>query len=194
MNGGDLVVDGKRVVEHAYGPPVWSPDGRRLAVLQMSEGSARGDLGGDRTVIVSPDGRELDAVPGFPLQLLADGTVLSLDGARVLAGDRQVADDAQAAAAAPDETVAVITNRATLTLVARDGARTVTNVRGSSPAWSPDGRRLAIGDGERILLLEAGQVVARELVSFAPRSLNGFAWSPDGRRLLATVDDPPPPD
>ncbi len=63
----------------------------------------------------------------------------------------------------------------------------------SSPAWSPDGKRLAFisdRDGKRQIYLIAptgGEAV--QLTNFET-GINGFEWSPDGRRIAFTASEP----
>lgn len=53
--------------------------------------------------------------------------------------------------------------------------------------WSPDGRRLAFGDGAAIMILDVGSYNFR-VVDIGHRSAYGLSWSPDGAKLLATDD------
>ncbi len=64
-----------------------------------------------------------------------------------------------------------------------------------SPAWSPDGRRLAYVSFER----QKAEVWVQDLVSGTRRMLAGFkgsnsapAWSPDGKRLVVTLSQDGP--
>src|SRR5205823_3586835 len=58
---------------------------------------------------------------------------------------------------------------------------------GINPTWSPDGRRIAFDDGDRIMMVDADGSNLRPLT----RRRDGFdsdpAWSPDGRVIAFTA-------
>lgn len=62
----------------------------------------------------------------------------------------------------------------------------------SSPAWSPDGRRLAFisdrTDKRQIYLIDPRGGEARQLTT-AEDGINAFGWSPDGSRIAFTMTD-----
>lgn len=200
VNGGDLMVNGRRVLRRAYGPPVWSADGRQLAALAMNAAEAQHEWGLPATAvgeILAPDGRRVGAFRGRPVGFLPDGSLLTLSFDNALfAGERQVADHVTQAAVAPDGWLAAITTIGSLWRSApgvRD-VRTVPGLHPFDPAWSPDGRRLAMFEDGRVLVLDRASNAASELVDFGRTSLSGLTWSPDGRRLLAVVDEWRDPD
>lgn len=57
------------------------------------------------------------------------------------------------------------------------------------PAWSPDGRHLALSFFERIWITDAGGRALRPLREKAAGTERDPAWSPDGRRVAFAADD-----
>jgi dipeptidyl aminopeptidase/acylaminoacyl peptidase len=93
----------------------------------------------------------------------------------------------------------------TADVAARTAAPFANGIEGSSPRWSPDGRRLAImgrtGDGKNgIVLVNADGTSIEPLADMAtsnhplPQVGERFAWSPDGRRIafVSAVAGPEP--
>ncbi len=71
------------------------------------------------------------------------------------------------------------------------GAGTPTKlVKGSNPAWSPDGTRLAFNRVERLYVLDSSGNGVEKLADDAV----GPAWSPDGKRVAFTGSENPFPD
>jgi len=62
--------------------------------------------------------------------------------------------------------------------VSPEGARAV--------GWSPDGRRLALGDNEGYLSLYTPEGEWQQRVKVDPKAITGLSWHPDGQRI-ATV-------
>src|SRR3954454_15559120 len=62
------------------------------------------------------------------------------------------------------------------------GVRTIlSGQRLSSPGWSPDGNRIAVVDGQRVLVLELAPAAARAVLDEPGAA--GPTWAPDGARL-----------
>jgi len=74
-------------------------------------------------------------------------------------------------------------------------SRQLTNARKSShsPAWSPDGRKLAFlsdrSDKQQIYVIDPGGGEA-EAVTALDDGVTRFAWSPDGRSIACTATEP----
>jgi Tol biopolymer transport system component len=185
----------------------WSPDGRRLVVLQPGAGIAIVDArtGASRT-IVKKGSRSIEAPAWSPTgdRILfteqEDATnwdvyVVEARGGRPARLTTTAAQETGPtwspdghriafSRADRDGTWRVYTQRAT------GGPATPVTPRGTSavePAWSPDGRRLAVttqvGDDSSIRVLTPG---GGRLVRITPPNLFATqpAWSADGRRLI----------
>ncbi len=68
----------------------------------------------------------------------------------------------------------------------------------SAPAWSPDGRFLAVlsdrkDETSQVFLLDRRGGDAQQLTSLK-QGVDGFAWAPDSQRLLLLAEDPTPAD
>jgi Tol biopolymer transport system component len=118
----------------------------------------------------SPDGKQLAFVRQDPSKGELTLLVASIDGA----GERPLAKRSFAT-----------------------GKTFVTNEWGNGPAWSPDGRRIAVtgripgrAAPEQIVLVDVASGSESVLGSFATESLSGLAWSADGRSLLVTAKGP----
>jgi TolB protein len=188
-----------------YYPPVWSPDGRRIAVTNAvgcnEFDCAHHDLwvvdvaSGSRHRLAregvhpswSPDGRKIaymhvtvggDREPVWHTKLMiarADGT-----GAA-----RELLRGAWSPAWSPRRDLIAFASGGRLAVVSPDGSgrRIVTEDLQGPVSWSPDGTRLAlIGDlPPRIFVIGAD---GRGLTRLAEVGAGDeLAWSPDGRRL-----------
>jgi Tol biopolymer transport system component len=148
--------------------PVWSPDGKRIAFIGgRPKGSSHlwmmnADGSGKRMVV-----REQDPVgsPGRPSW--------SPDGTRLVFVGAQISTDA-------------------LYVVRADGSglRRLAGDIGSDPAWSPDGKQIALSD-------TVGQLVLIDLTGKKTRTLTSDqtcaewpTWSPDGRRIAYVASEP----
>lgn len=157
-----------------YSGPVWSPDGRRLAMysgsrLEVRTHSGRllrhfgaGEGGADSPPAWSPDGREVAFLRTHDAR---DGAVV---GALTIAH-------------------------------LSDGRRRTLAARAESVAWSPDGRRIAYvhgavtgGDGpdpEELRVVPAAGGKRRTLLRHV-ESYGYPQWSPDGQRIVADRTGP----
>jgi Tol biopolymer transport system component len=169
--------------------PAWSPAGRKLAfargngvfVVNRNGGgrmqiSRRNDPG---TPAWSPDGRRLAFAPPGELR------VVNWNGG----GERLLARGAVSGTGvswAPDGRTIALSGQAGIALVPSRGGRQRLVARGFvEPAWSPDGRRIAIvREGTR---REGGIFLLPRRGGRPQRLTRGLdsqpAWAPDGRRL-----------
>ncbi|MFD8983909.1 amidohydrolase family protein [Streptomyces sp. NPDC059564] len=158
--------------------PVWTPDGRALLYTDDRDGLntvRRRELAGGRESVLSPEGRVYGS-------LSPDGTRLAcLD----LAGRLFVRD------------LATGTETPLVTALGGGGLP-------SPPSWSPDGRRLALCDRNRIShRFREGHNLIRIVdtttgdarphalaphASLSDRYASGPVWSPDGRHLACVAE------
>ena len=146
-----------------------SPDGRRVAF-------AAGPPNGKRVYVQSIEG-------GAPLLISAglDGDhrwpAWSPDGGRILFSARPSDPEARFAA----YVVSSLGGRPRLVIDSmRDEGSSLPGLGALTPAWSPDGQRIAYGDGTGIFIQDLAGGVPERILSGA---VHTPAFSPDGRRL-----------
>lgn len=134
------------------GPPVWSPDDLRIAF------GCEVEIGNEDICTIRPDGSGLARLTANAARDY--GAVFSRAGDRIaFVTDRF-----------GSETIAVLEESGTVRGV----------IRGTDPAWSPDGTRIAFIDGTDVFTVSAAGGTAVNLTNDA---LGYYApvWSPDGR-------------
>jgi Tol biopolymer transport system component len=181
LTGGVYTVDAtgagnRAIVRRAYAPE-WSPDGRRILFQdRLGLASVRPD-GTDRRTVVPADIR-VDGRRPYALNEAA----WSPDGTRVAFGAEY---EVPVPGADDDEVESVY--RLTVARVGGGGVRVLDD--GTSPAWSPDGTRLAYvqhsnAAGSRILTIRPDGTGRKVLVRAQGTFRSGLDYSADGRRLL----------
>jgi Tol biopolymer transport system component len=154
--------DGKRIAFYGAGPDdkssvfVMAVNGRRLRRIAVADG-------GDYGLSWSPDGREIAYVDGEPLRSKNDTLrLVAVDGGRT-------------------ETLGPVGAHVTGTLVGPTPTRVALPV---NPAWSPDGRWIAVEANGGVDLIGVNDRRRKRLVS------NGSypAWSRDSRDILFVED------
>ncbi|MCW2985399.1 MAG: tolB [Conexibacter sp.] len=213
---GSLVVGHRRVLARALSTPAFSPDGRRVAVLQaqqryVSEAPAEWARPA-RLVVVPVHGRgrpevvarDLPSGPTSP-RWLADGRLAyagrqglvlrSASGARtVLVPSLRVEDFTPS----PEASHLALSVRAggELRFLVADAAGHLhhPDLDGTPDyAWSPTGDRLAATSGDHIAILTPDGTHLADLPSAGGRELHTLTWSADGHRLTSIAAPPSPP-
>jgi TolB protein len=185
------------------GAQAWSPDGRRIAIVNNStilvlsaDGSEEQRLSSGAAPSWSPDGRKIAFVRRDRLGGLDDGTndseilVMNADGSGEQELTRNAAASTFAPAWSPD-------GREIAFVSERDGDREVyvMNADGSAqrrltrnpgrdfaPVWSPDGRRVAFESNWQVHVMNADGGGQRRLSRNGARNF-APSWSPDGQRI-----------
>ena len=154
--------------------PAWYPDGRHLAVLDAGEGALKriGRDGGAVVALTDPD----RVSPGMA-RVSPDGRWIAF------AGQKAVEE-------APDPA------KNAIWLIGPSGvARPLerTPAQGRTPAWSPDGRRIAFQSNREspngfhaIFVVNADGTDVVRLTGY-DRDANHPDWSPDGKRLVFSL-------
>ncbi len=153
-----------------------------------------------------PDGSQLAAMDGRNLVIkrfdLAGGAAVTVtDHAKVLTGKPSVSPDGRWIAFAGQQNAGQPYDQEqnVIWVVGEGGALSTLEaipVQGRSPAWSPDGTRLAFesdrgSDEGRYAVFVIGRD-GRGLIQITDYNLNAThpAWSPDGKRLVFDAQDP----
>jgi Tol biopolymer transport system component len=175
------------------GAPAWSPDGRRVAIVNDStiyvmnaDGSRDQRLVNGGAPAWSPDGRQIAFVKSrLPT---AEVYIVNADGSGERMLTRTVGN--LTPAWSPDgQRIAFVSRRdgnLEISVINADGSgeRTLTRNawRDGNPVWSPDGRKIAFESNWQVYVINSNGSGQQRLTdngarNFAPR------WSPDGRRI-----------
>jgi dipeptidyl aminopeptidase/acylaminoacyl peptidase len=173
---GSQMVDAGR--GFAVGPGAWRPDGRHIAFLAISEE-------GRVAFIADADGTNVRRLPIEALEP-DGGLAWSPDGSQLSFTSRYDGDDDIHLNVADIDAHGVITGSRQLLLDA--GIAAEIQIEKGTPAWSPDGRHIAIllrqGRSPRIGIFESDGSGDRVVGPAVTGSLSDPVWSPDGRLLV----------
>jgi Tol biopolymer transport system component len=150
--------------------PAWAPDGRRIAFVSVTPNRINPGFGpAESRLVVAPTTRK-----GRRVVFRASGAMSrptwAPDGRRiaVVAGGQLLIVD-----------------------TARRTGRVVGPAPGWLPAWSRDGREIAFGGIDRIILMRPDGTDIRAVGPTEPRPLTGYpAWSRDGSQLAFSRCNP----
>ena len=169
--------------------PSWSPDGRQIAFLH-------GGPNGNRIHIMSPLGGSNRELSDFPVS----GTIAWSPDSQYIAAGRQ----AQASSKEPGGIWLVPAQggkprAVTLTVVNVNPESLESDAIQHSPAFSPDGRRLAYASctpGCDVFVVDldaslAAEGSSRRLTKEAVFRISGLAWSRDGRSVIYDTEASP---
>lgn len=173
--------------QHRLGPgrrPRWSPDGSRIAYVQ------------DRA-IPRDDLIFIDDATGGESRAVTEGQAptWSPDGRLAFMRYEYVFEDRGDRGGAQWYVVKsmLLTARADgggeRTIATFDAADEEGPVVAFAPAWAPDGRRIALVFGGRVLLVDPNDGTQRTLDASDGDAPDALEWSPDGSRILATDYD-----
>jgi TolB protein len=156
----------------AEAAPAWSPDGRRLVAVRRT-------ANGRSSLVVLP-------AAGGPARRITRGAV---DVSPSWGRDGRIAF----------VRIDPRTNAGGLYVVRADGGGLRRILRGlpgaTGPVWSPDGSRLAVALGDRLVVVRPDGTGRRDVVRLTSdpggaRREPQPAWSPDGRHLAFSAADP----
>jgi TolB protein len=175
--------------------PAWSPDGREIAFVENDALFVVSAAGGEPKQITS-DPCGVRRPTWAPAARIAYETECNEYGRLVLvlpdgSAPRTLAVEGYAPSWAPDgRRIAYVNRRDDLRVVdTQTGAdsRMLVPTAGddSQPAWSSDGRSLAVTGYSGVDILDQNGRLARSV----PQALFDPAWAPDGEHLVAQVSD-----
>jgi Tol biopolymer transport system component len=167
------ISSGQRVGPRAPGP-VWSRDGRKIAFGSERDGNVE-------LYVMNPDGSDQRTLTRSPEA--EESLTWSPDGRRIAFG-RNIRSRSVTIEGVPHPGRLL---RGEIYVMNADGSGQQLLARGSAPAWSPDGRRIAFrsdrdGNGEVYVMNADGSGIRRLTRNAA--SDGGPIWSADGRRIF----------
>ena len=166
----------------------WSPDGNRLAFSYAGR-IVSFDVAAGRGLSLTDGGRDINpgwSADGRRIGFLRVGTrtfAVPADGGEVSELPFRIPSGATALAWAPNLTNLVVVVPPTLLLA---GLELTSNGVVGSPAWAPDGERIAFADAAGLRTVTTGLPPVTATVARPPAS--SPRWSPDGRSLLYPAD------
>src|SRR5579859_1370781 len=202
-----LAVVGYFAIGHIYQPMTAVP---LPPVSRIPPGSGQGQIAfisssGD-LVLMGADGSSYTTLEPGPVDSLAwspDGSelafagncdkktclyILTAEGRLTRFTDNNSITDEDPVLSPYGAKIAFVSDSSYINVMNADGSHRVRLGAGSSPAWSPDGKRLAFVRNEdaHIYLVNADGSGLTALKNTLANSINRPAWSPDGRQMAFT--------
>ena len=196
-----LVTDGKRI---SVGRASWDRHGRSLVypltlyrgdsinVIELGNRSIRPltrSPWNDSEPSWSPDGSSI----AFTRDLVAPGEKeifrMDADGTDVKRLTHHALEDSSPSWSPSGKQIVFFhdTNQSWVaTMDAKDGHHLNRIFRGRTSAWSPDGKTIAVGGNDRLILVTPAGEVVRELAVRVGTVAAWPTWSPDGKRIAFT--------